>query len=74
MHPTVAQSTTEAYFMAAGAACKDALWWRKALVDYSLPTPPISILTDNQSSLAIINNGATSQATKYIDIVHHATG
>jgi hypothetical protein len=53
---TVAQSTTEAKFMAAGAACKNALWWRKTLVDYSLPTEPISILTDNQSSMAIIKN------------------
>jgi hypothetical protein len=73
LQPTVAQSTTEAEFMAAGAACKDALWWRKTLVDYSLPLNPISILTDNQSSLAIIKNGATSQATKHIDIIHHAT-
>jgi hypothetical protein len=70
---TVAQSTTVAEFMAAGAACTDALWWRKTLVDYSLPLNPISILTDNQSSLAIIKNGATSQATKHIDIIHHAT-
>jgi hypothetical protein len=42
-------------------------------VDNSLPTDPISILTEKQSSLAIIKNGATSQATKHIDIVHHAT-
>jgi hypothetical protein len=73
LQPTVAQSTTEAEFMAAGAACKDALWWRKTLADYSLPLGPIPILTDNQSSLAIIKNGATSQATKHIDIIHHAT-
>ena len=59
--------------MAAGAACKDALWWRKTLADYTLPLGPIPILTDNQSSLAIIKNGATSQATKHIDIIHHAT-
>jgi hypothetical protein len=58
--------------MAVGAACKDALWWRKTQVDYNLSTCPISILTDNQSSLAIIKNGATSKATKHIDIVHHA--
>jgi hypothetical protein len=31
------------------------------------------LLTNNQSSLAIIKNGATSNATKHIDIVHHAT-
>jgi hypothetical protein len=73
LHPTVAQSTTEAEFMAAGAACKVALWWRKALADYSLFTPPISILTDNQSSLAIIKSGATSNDTKHVDIVHYAT-
>jgi hypothetical protein len=47
LQPTVAQSTTEAEFMAAGAACKDALWWRKTQVDYNLSTGPISILTDN---------------------------
>jgi hypothetical protein len=46
--------------MAAGAACKDALWWRKTLADYTLPLGPIPILTDNQSSLAIIKNSATS--------------
>jgi hypothetical protein len=73
LQPTVAQSTTEAGFMTAVAACKDALWWRKTLVDYSLPTLPISIVTENQSSLTVIKNGATSQATKHIDIVHHAT-
>jgi hypothetical protein len=59
--------------MAAGAACKDALWWRKTLADYTLPLDPISILTDNQSSLDITKNGATSQATKHIEIIHHAT-
>jgi hypothetical protein len=59
--------------MAAGAACKDALWWRKTQVDYNLSNDPISILTDNQSSLAIIKNGATSNVTKDIDIVYHAT-
>jgi hypothetical protein len=73
LQPTVAQSTTETEFMAAGAACKDALWWRKTQVDYNLSTKPISILTDNQSSLAIIKNGASSNAAKHIDIVHHAT-
>jgi hypothetical protein len=59
--------------MAVGATCKDALWWIKTQVDYSLSTKPISILTENQSSLAIIKNGATSNATKHMDIVHHAT-
>jgi hypothetical protein len=73
LQPTVAQSTTEAEFIAAGAACKNALWWRKTQVDYNLSDGPISILTDNQSSLAMIKNGATSNATKHIDIVHHAT-
>jgi hypothetical protein len=73
LQPTVAESTTKAEFMAAGAACKDALWWRKTQVDYNLSGGPISILTDNQSSLALIKNGATSNATKHIDIVHHAT-
>jgi hypothetical protein len=67
LQPTLAQSTTEAEFMAAGSACKDALWWRKTQVDYNLSGGPISILTHNQYSLALIKNGATSNATKHID-------
>jgi hypothetical protein len=59
--------------MAVGAACKDALWRRKTLVEYILPTNPICILNDNLSSLDIIKKGATSQAAKHIDIVRHAT-
>jgi hypothetical protein len=59
--------------MAAGAVYKDALWWRKTLADYTLPLDPISILIDNQSSLAIIKNGATSQATKHKCIIHYTT-
>jgi hypothetical protein len=31
------------------------------------------IMTVNQSSLALIKNGATSNATKHIDIIYHAT-
>jgi hypothetical protein len=42
-------------------------------VDYNLLGGPISVLTNNQSSLALIKNGATSNATKQIDTVHHAT-
>jgi hypothetical protein len=71
--PTVAQSTTEVEFMAAGAACKDALWWSKTLVDYSLPSEPISILTNNPSSLAIIKNGATSNPSQNIGQPYYST-
>lgn len=71
---TVALSSTEAEYMAATQACKEALWWRSLLRECDVPfkfeTPTI-IHSDNQSCIALSINPGFHARTKHIDIQHH---
>jgi hypothetical protein len=49
--PTVAASTTEAEYMAASHATKEALWLRKLLTGFGLPGATILIRADNQGAI-----------------------
>ena len=69
--PTVAASTTEAEYMAAASATKEALWLRKLLADFGVSTGPIEIKSDNQGALKLLRNPISSLRTKHIDIAHH---
>lgn len=72
--PTVALSTTEAEYMAATQACKEALWWRSLLHEISLGfqvDKPTTIHSDNQSCIALSINSEFHARTKHIDIQHH---
>ena len=69
--PTVATSTTEAEYMALGAAAKEALWyqyWSKEV--FNVDTVPV-IYGDNQSANCLSKNDLNHQRTKHIDITHH---
>jgi hypothetical protein len=72
LQSVVAQSTCEAEYYGAGSATKEALWLKKMLLDFGLPTPTMSISTDNQASLSLLKNGAVSPATKHIAVQYHA--
>ena len=50
LQSTVAVSTTEAEYMAAAAATKEALWLRTLFADLGLPVPCINIAADNQAA------------------------
>lgn len=69
--PTVAASTTEAEYMAASAAVKEALWLKHLLNDFGITTGTVSILGDNQSALKLLRNPISSGRTKHIDVAHH---
>jgi hypothetical protein len=72
--PTVALSTTEAEYMAAAHAAKEALWFRKLLCsDLGLADPslPVTIFTDNQSALKLVKHPVASARSKHIDVLHH---
>jgi len=71
LQPTVAASTTEAEYMAAGSACKEALWLRKLAKDLGLNTGAIAIGSDNQGAIKLLRNPVTSMRSKHIDVVHH---
>ena len=73
LQSTVAVSTTEAEYMAAAAATKEALWLRTLFADLGLPVPCIEIAADNQAAISLLKNPVTSMRSKHIDVVHHFT-
>jgi transposase InsO family protein len=68
---TVAASTTEAEYMAAAHAVKEALWLRKLGADLQLDSGSILIFVDNQSAIKLLKNPISSMRSKHIDIMHH---
>lgn len=68
---TVAASTTEAEYMAAAAATKEALWLRKLMFNLKMEVPTITILDDNQSAIKLLKNPVSSQRSKHIDVIYH---
>jgi hypothetical protein len=69
--PTVAASTTEAEYMAAAAAVKEALWLRQLFKDFGIDTGVVTIMADNQAAIKILKNPISSLRSKHIDVVHH---
>ena len=71
LQPTVAVSTTEAEYMAAAFAVKEALWLRKLINDFNYPVDTITIFADNQSALKILKHPIASLRSKHIDVIYH---
>jgi hypothetical protein len=71
LQPTVAVSTTEAEYMAAASAIKEALWLKKLLSDFGQSRPTVLIYGDNQGCLKNLKNPLSSQRSKHIDVLHH---
>jgi KUP system potassium uptake protein len=69
--PTVAVSTTEAEYMAAAHAVKEALWLRKLLSDFQLDQGTMTIKADNQSAIKVMKNPVLSSRSKHIDIIYN---
>jgi hypothetical protein len=68
---SVAISTCEAEYMAAGSCCSQVLWIQQQMRDYgqNFLSTPINI--DNQSTILITNNPVKHSRTKHIDIRYH---
>lgn len=71
LQPTVATSTLEAEYMAAAAAAKEALWLRKLRSDLGMETGTVTIFSDNQGSLSLMDNPVISDRSKHIDVHYH---
>lgn len=70
--PTVALSTTEAEFMAACAATKEAMWLRQLLSDLGVfRQKSVCINIDNQSAINVIKNSEFHKRCKHIDIKYN---
>jgi transposase InsO family protein len=69
---TVAQSTTEAEYMAVSSAAREAMWLRQLMTDLRMPVQlPITLYSDNQGGIALTKNPVLHQRTKHVDIKHH---
>ena len=69
---TVAQSTTEAEYIALAECVKDVLWAQQMLRDLELTFKmPTLVNSDNQGAIKLVKNPVYHRRTKHIDVRHH---
>jgi hypothetical protein len=68
---SVALSTTEAEYIAAGHCCAQLLWMRQTLRDYGYKLSIVPTLCDNESAIRMVDNHVEHNCTKHIDIRYH---
>jgi hypothetical protein len=70
---TTALSTTEAEYLAMGAAVQDIIWHRRLLADFGeVQHSPTQLFVDNQAAISIAQSGKVGHnRQKHIDIKHH---
>ncbi|XP_073136958.1 secreted RxLR effector protein 161-like [Henckelia pumila] len=68
---SIATSTAEAEYLAAGSCCAQILWIQQQLRDYGIESNEAPIFVDNTSAIAITQNPVMHSRTKHIDVRHH---
>ena len=68
---SVALSTAEAEYIAAGSCCAQILYLKQTLLDYGVVLEKVPLLCDNESTIKLVNNPVQHSRTKHIDIRHH---
>jgi hypothetical protein len=68
---SVAQSTVEAEYVAAGSCCAQLLWMRQTLKDYGYSMNHVPLLCGNESVIKITYNPCQHSKIRHIDIQHH---
>lgn len=71
LQTVVALSTTEAEYMAATQAFKEAIWLKKLMEELGHKQEKILLYCDSQSALHIARNPAFHSRTKHIDVQYH---
>ncbi|GKB56125.1 hypothetical protein Tco_0912311 [Tanacetum coccineum] len=67
----VANSTTEAEYVAAAHCCGQVLWIQNQMLDYGFNFMNTMIYIDNESTICIVKNLVFHSKTKHIEIRHH---
>lgn len=68
----VAQSTTEAEYIAASETCKEAIWIRRIMSDtWQELDGPITVFCDNQGAIQLTRHPDQRQKTKHIAVKYH---
>jgi hypothetical protein len=70
-HTSVALSTVEAEYVAAGQCCAQLLWMRQTLRDFGYNLSKVPLLCDNESAICMADNPVEHSRIKHIDIRHH---
>lgn len=68
---SVALSTVEAEYIAAGSCCAQIIWMKQQLLDYGVQLDHIPIRCDNTSAINLTKNPIQHSRTKHIEIRHH---
>jgi hypothetical protein len=68
---SVALSTAEVEYIAAGHCCVQLLWMRQTLRDNGYKLSKVSLLCDNESAIRMTDNPVEHNRTKHIDIRYH---
>jgi hypothetical protein len=68
---SVALSTVEVEYIAAGHCCAQLLWMRQTLRDYGYKLRKVPLICDNESAIHMIDNPIEHSRTKHIDIQYH---
>jgi hypothetical protein len=68
---SVALSTAEAEYIAAGHCYAQLLWMRQTLRDYGYKLSKVPLLCDNESAIRMVDNPVEHSRTKHIDIWYH---
>lgn len=73
LQKSVAQSTTEAEYVAIAECTKDILWYIQLFKDLSVHLKlPITINSDNKGAILLTQNNVFHKRTKHIDVRFHA--
>jgi hypothetical protein len=68
---SVALSTAEVEYIAAGHYCTQLLWMRQTLRDYGYKLSKVPLLCDNESAIRMADNPVEHSRTKHIAIRYH---
>jgi hypothetical protein len=68
---SVALSTAEAEYIAAGHCCAQLLWMRQTLRDYGYKLTKVPLLCDKESAISMADNPVEHSRTKHIAIRYH---
>nr|GEU29048.1 Gag-Pol polyprotein [Tanacetum cinerariifolium] len=71
LQSVVAMSTTEAEYVAAAQASKEAVWLKMLLEELRYKQEKITLFYDNQSALYLARNPAFQSKTKHIRVQYH---
>jgi len=71
LRTVVALSTTEAEYMVATQACKEAIWMKKLMEELGHKQEKIPLYCDSQNVLHIARNPAFHSRTKHIDVQYN---